>query len=549
MSTLLEKANEILAEKNSKILPANIKNGTEIFNVTGTYTSDANATENDILIGKTAYVNGQKIIGTYEGPIPTYTEISFNVDDKMIIDWNMIAISLESQLTAEEKAMYIPMNNCHEAVLIIGGTPDENYIDFYLDTESDTIDFSIYDTATGDSSFTGVDTTNWSISGEYMTVQEFINNLKLIPVNDKLICTSNKDINVLDNKITIVLKDELGDGILKDIAILSSNYLEKEEQPEPPGPTPIPGTTIQFTQGDTVMINWAMIIDALETQLSSAEKSKLVYDENACNECTVQLSPVNANEDFIGFQIDTSNSRFVFCNTSNSIFVPETSNWSSYADLTAQNLINNLKLIPVSDRPIVTQTTEEYTLFDNYSVRLKFNDGTYKDITLPGDYIFINPTDPYEYTIVENDNIKFNGDSLASALDAQLTAEEKAKNILTDGSGQATIVTGFMNTMGNYNMYDELNSAVGLEAQSTDSIMLFVTYFTVTLDYFEGDYTAQNLINLLADDTSPVKIGGEWVTYPNMIELVFEDETKKKIWLTEPIFEIVQNQEYTTPED
>lgn len=43
---------------------ANIKSGVQIFNVTGTYTSDATAIASDILEGETAYVDGRQITGT-----------------------------------------------------------------------------------------------------------------------------------------------------------------------------------------------------------------------------------------------------------------------------------------------------------------------------------------------------------------------------------------------------------------------------------------------------------------------------------------------------
>jgi hypothetical protein len=42
---------------------ANIKQGVQIFNVTGSYTSDATAAAEDIVSGETAYVNGSKITG------------------------------------------------------------------------------------------------------------------------------------------------------------------------------------------------------------------------------------------------------------------------------------------------------------------------------------------------------------------------------------------------------------------------------------------------------------------------------------------------------
>lgn len=38
--TILQKAQAILAEKTNKVLPANIKNGVTIFDVTGTYTGE-----------------------------------------------------------------------------------------------------------------------------------------------------------------------------------------------------------------------------------------------------------------------------------------------------------------------------------------------------------------------------------------------------------------------------------------------------------------------------------------------------------------------------
>ena len=49
---------------NANLTAGNIKNGTTIFGVTGTYTNDANATAGQIMSGKTAYVAGNKITGT-----------------------------------------------------------------------------------------------------------------------------------------------------------------------------------------------------------------------------------------------------------------------------------------------------------------------------------------------------------------------------------------------------------------------------------------------------------------------------------------------------
>ncbi len=68
MASLDEKAQSILDEKTSKIVPENIKKDVTIFNVTGTLetldTSDGTATAGDLSKDKTAYVNGKKITGT-----------------------------------------------------------------------------------------------------------------------------------------------------------------------------------------------------------------------------------------------------------------------------------------------------------------------------------------------------------------------------------------------------------------------------------------------------------------------------------------------------
>ena len=80
MSQLIDNLNSIYNEKQEKIKPENIKAGVKIFDVVGAYetldTSDATAVENDIFAGKTAYVNGAKVIGTYEPEVIVFDENS-----------------------------------------------------------------------------------------------------------------------------------------------------------------------------------------------------------------------------------------------------------------------------------------------------------------------------------------------------------------------------------------------------------------------------------------------------------------------------------------
>ena len=68
MSQLQDNLNEILRQKNTYLLPANLKKDVTVLGVTGTLesidTSDANAVASDIAQDKTAYVNGQKITGS-----------------------------------------------------------------------------------------------------------------------------------------------------------------------------------------------------------------------------------------------------------------------------------------------------------------------------------------------------------------------------------------------------------------------------------------------------------------------------------------------------
>lgn len=54
----------ISTTEQNKIIADNIKNGITILGVPGTFTSDATASSSDIISGKTAYINGNKVTGT-----------------------------------------------------------------------------------------------------------------------------------------------------------------------------------------------------------------------------------------------------------------------------------------------------------------------------------------------------------------------------------------------------------------------------------------------------------------------------------------------------
>lgn len=86
MSRLKTNLQNILQEKEQKIIPENIKSGVQIFDIVGTYggsgidTSDATATADDIAQNKTAYVNGEKLTGAL------YELNASDTDSRVIID-------------------------------------------------------------------------------------------------------------------------------------------------------------------------------------------------------------------------------------------------------------------------------------------------------------------------------------------------------------------------------------------------------------------------------------------------------------------------------
>lgn len=91
MSTILEKCNQIKHEKDTEILPQNVRAGVQIFDINGEYegldTSNATATASDILAGKTAYVNGEMITGdimSYSGVDVDAVNAGSWVDEQII---------------------------------------------------------------------------------------------------------------------------------------------------------------------------------------------------------------------------------------------------------------------------------------------------------------------------------------------------------------------------------------------------------------------------------------------------------------------------------
>ena len=131
MSDLESNLYSILQEKCEKIIPENIKKDVQIFDITGTYegldTSDANAIADDIIAGKTAYVNGEKITGS----LPLFPNSrTFTVDNAGVINDTENNQLTFSTINALKQALDSNLNmnfsaNYSDVAQVIGLTADK----------------------------------------------------------------------------------------------------------------------------------------------------------------------------------------------------------------------------------------------------------------------------------------------------------------------------------------------------------------------------------------------------------------------------------------
>ena len=138
---IFEAGSEIVTNQNNfqlanaiELKPEDILSGKTILGINGTATSDSDATSNDLVLGKEAYVDGQKIIGTIEvqaGDIVLQNEIQYVEDidgDYFNINMNddnkKIIASLEEVIEDFEKELHYRITAAKIAELI-GLTPDK----------------------------------------------------------------------------------------------------------------------------------------------------------------------------------------------------------------------------------------------------------------------------------------------------------------------------------------------------------------------------------------------------------------------------------------
>ena len=118
MATILEKANQILEEKNTKLLPENIREGINVLGINGTLkdlaasTINGTITAQDVVFGKVAYSQGEEITGE----LPVETSLSVENADVWTDDLNVTFKITNTTLKAIEANGEIMISAPHSAV-------------------------------------------------------------------------------------------------------------------------------------------------------------------------------------------------------------------------------------------------------------------------------------------------------------------------------------------------------------------------------------------------------------------------------------------------
>ena len=283
MSTLKEKAEQILQEKEEKILAENIKKDIQIFDVTGTLeegidTSDATATENDIVENTSAYVDGVKLDGTLmdsreQSTIPyvgsayygtdygTTSTVSFklpqNTPDMVISSENEFLGYINNANFADSIGLTADIIKKDEIILNIPGTYEGIDTSDANATENDLVEnttayvdgVKLEGTITDDRNQSGYHELNYSYVSDYPDYNGVYigGNIKSLPTtSSSVVFEKDASIDVLAPYSALVSELNITPGIIKkDEVILgvTGTY-------EGSGSTPTVNTTLNLQIGD-----------------------------------------------------------------------------------------------------------------------------------------------------------------------------------------------------------------------------------------------------------------------------------------------------------
>lgn len=164
-SSLYNKISRIQQLKNTYITTSNLKQGTNVFGVNGTYTNDATAYGSDMVSGKTAYARGTKIVGG----LTEYTNLTRNIPWGSIrddYDNQCLRINYSNTTNTNTRPNY--HTNCGDAVLRNG-----SYIEIPYTNLAKTIGL--------DALTLKKDTTVLGVTGQYDASTEF-SGIKMDPI-------------------------------------------------------------------------------------------------------------------------------------------------------------------------------------------------------------------------------------------------------------------------------------------------------------------------------------------------------------------------------
>ena len=442
--TIKQKADSILAEKTSKIIPENIKKNTTIFDVTGTYegidTSDATATETDLVKNTTAYVDGIKVTG--------------RIHECRGQDMNLGLTSCET--TSDKSIDYIKISSrsgegCNESVVI------DNETHMYTKIPQNMIAETIH-LQPGDIK---EDVKVLGVTGTF----KGNGNLNIIYDITELPSTaSDGDIyvlNKLNDKRNLKYLEYVGgagwrfvdyDGYHQDI--YNNMYLE-----------------IDFTALGNVFYH-------LHNYASFS--NKYIHYVQSGNSPTIILAQGNTTT--VYFEYNTGQFRVTIATIAES--GGHLTTIGSYAiqdmpcsgsNITVDQLVQIFRAYGVIDIPLSDLLYDQYTTFtinpDNQNLKIIFSDETYKYISTPLQYIRFNDHIIPRLYIRAGSLITINKQVIIDALNDYLRYNGDKKVFINNSTGAPTLILA-----STYNSFNPENRGawLALEVSTTGSILSFL---------------------------------------------------------------------------
>lgn len=142
MSTLKEKSEAILAEKNNKIIPENIKNGVTIFDVEGTYTGGGSSTSDVKLFSSIEEMNNDETAEINDlAVVYGSNRVELKPDITMPIQkiYPMMDISISSIMESGTSYLLVAQNNSGDEYIILSVEPTNASLTYKVEGNEEVI--------------------------------------------------------------------------------------------------------------------------------------------------------------------------------------------------------------------------------------------------------------------------------------------------------------------------------------------------------------------------------------------------------------------------